>query len=230
MLPAPPRIPDSLRAPSPERQIQAQRSRSPSPIPPPVMASTNSNPPGPLMQDTHAPAENRAPSPTDDYEMRDSAVPTITGIPYPDYDSRLQGYEHPQPPPRINDRSSAHPLSTIHNSPTEYREQQPLEFVPDPPAPASPLPGASLDDIDEALVRYVRHRLENEPGAVWTQFLRWRRSPPMVGTVFAMFKFVQTKNFELVGKKPFRSSNVKIEQVNPCRSNHESISPLTLLF
>jgi hypothetical protein len=77
---------------------------------------------------------------------------------------------------------------------------------------APPAPGASEAQVDEALLKYVKNKLECEE--MYSEFWRWKGSTPSTYTVLRMYRYVHSKIQEYVGLRPFVSTQNKINPVS----------------
>jgi hypothetical protein len=95
-------------------------------------------------------------------------------------------------------------------SPAVYRERALAQSRRDRET-GSPEPQASNEEIDEALLHYVKSKIEPEP--MWAQFFKWKGSPATAAVVLEMYKYVQSKIDEHAGTLPYRSLNAKVHPV-----------------
>jgi hypothetical protein len=90
---------------------------------------------------------------------------------------------------------------------------------------APPAPGASENQVDEALLRYVTNKIQSEE--TYGHFWRWKASAPSTFMVLRMYRYVHSKMQEHVGMRPFVSTLEKVNQVSLLSKSTSRLLALT---
>jgi hypothetical protein len=206
--PPPPKIPHELLYNGAEQEDAMSIS---SPVPAPQLLPHIDSPNQPIheqmdrdfISNQKRPRTRSPSSHSEDYGMEDEHSPSYRTSPSSYLPSLRSSYVAPPgPSKKLRTGAKGMPDLTLWSN---------SETVPQRQLVSSPEPGASHNEIFEALMQYAKSMIEPDPG--WKRFFVLKGGLQHVSSIVEQYRFVQRKLDELEGRKPFRSTSHKVSKV-----------------